>query len=199
MNEDRMNPAYFEWMYRLVFKESRQWRRSWYKLLGLLHSTEFIFTIDLDTNRAHDGVDLRRRFEYEEGLPVYQIGSDLYPEPPCSVLEMMIALAIRVEESLMGDDDYGDRTSKWFWKMLKSLGLADQYDSAFNEYRASSIIFRFLRREYQPDGQGGLYTIPNCKYDLRTIEIWYQAMWYLDDFIQRSGHDRFFDDFDSLH
>lgn len=42
---------------------------------------------------------------------------------PCSVLEMIIALAIRLEEHIMDDPDIGNRTGQWFWDMIVSLGL----------------------------------------------------------------------------
>ena len=38
-----------------------------------------------------------------------------------------------------------------------------------------------LNRDYGRDGKGGLFTIEHCRYDMRDIEIWYQANWYLDN------------------
>ena len=46
---------------------------------------------------------------------------------------------------------------------------------------AKEVIFRFLHRQYKPNGEGGLFTLEHPKYDLRNEEIWYQAMWYLDE------------------
>ena len=98
----------------------------------------------------------------------------------CSVLEMMIALAIRLEEHIMHDPDIGDRTAMWFWGMLDSMGLSEMDDSEFNLAYVEAVVQRFLDRDYRPDGKGGLFTIEECKYDLRKVEIWYQACWYLD-------------------
>ena len=50
-----------------------------------------------------------------------------------------------------------------------------------DEKRARAILERFLRREYEPDGRGGLFTIKSGRHDMRKIEIWYQMMWYLDE------------------
>ena len=44
------------------------------------------------------------------------------------------------------------------------------------------VIKRFLDRDYEPNGKGGLFTIKNCRQDLRKVEIWYQLCWYLDSF-----------------
>ncbi len=102
---------------------------------------------------------------------------------PCSVLEMMIALAIRLEEHIMDDPEVGNRTGQWFWNMIVNLGLGSMNDSRFNKLYVQNIIHKFLEREYQPNGKGGLFTIEDCRYDLREIEIWYQACWYLDNII----------------
>lgn len=99
---------------------------------------------------------------------------------PCSILEMMIALAIRCEETIMDDTSRGDRTSQWFWEMIVSLGLGSMSDDRFAPDIVDDILDRFLNREYEPNGKGGLFTIKNCEYDLRDVEIWYQLCWYLD-------------------
>ena len=56
---------YFEWLYNYVCKNRVGDKISYRKLFMLLHSTEFIFTIQNDINRAKDGVDLRLRFAME--------------------------------------------------------------------------------------------------------------------------------------
>ena len=83
----------------------------------------------------------------------------------------------------MSNPDIGNRTAQWFGNMLSSLGLADMNDAKFNKEQAQTIIQCFLNREYEPNGCGGLFTINNCAYDLRTVDIWYQACWYLDQFV----------------
>ena len=42
----------------------------------------------------------------------------------------------------------------------------------------------FLNREYEPNGRGGLFTVNNSPADMRTVEIWYQFMWYLNEFLE---------------
>lgn len=162
---------YFEWLYELVCGDLYSERISYRKLLMSLHSTEFIWTCPRDENRAIDGIELRQRFS-----------EDLadYIEGPCSVLEMIIALAIRCEENIMDDTKYGDRTTQWFWKMINNLGLGDMVDTRFDKLYVKDTIQRFLYREYSPDGKGGLFVIRNCDYDVRDVEIWCQLMWYIN-------------------
>ena len=92
-----------------------------------------------------------------------------------------LRFAIRLEEHIMDDPDIGNRTGQWFWDMIVSLGLGSMDDSKFDKAHAIDVIRRFLNRDYGRDGKGGLFTIEHCRYDMRDIEIWYQANWYLDN------------------
>ena len=82
-------------------------------------------------------------------------------------------------------NDLGDRTPRWFWDMIKSLGLYDMDDAHFDVAEAEYILELFQKREYRRNGRGGLFTIENCKRDLRDVEIWYQAGWYMNDLIEK--------------
>lgn len=179
MDEQRINDEYFEWMCELICSNRYAEAVSYRKLLAYLHSIEFTYSIPRDKNRVEDGLDLRYRFAYEINIK----HAEDYIHGPCSVLEMMVALAIRCEENIMDDPSYGNRTGQWFWGMIVNLGLGFMTDSRFDEQFVDDVIFRFLNREYEPDGKGGLFTVRNCKYDLRTVEIWYQMCWYLDTFV----------------
>lgn len=150
--------------------------------LKWLHTFPFRYSIPMDENRYRDGINLRYRFGYERGVDHRLI--DLYfADDPCSVLEMMVALCLRCEEQIMCNDEEGDRTCEWFNSMMDSLGMAKVVYGT----EAYDILSRFVNREYEPDGKGGLFTIPNCEKDMRTAEIWYQAMWYLDEVLKKEG------------
>ena len=101
----------------------------------------------------------------------------------CSVLEVMYGLALRGEDTIMADEDYGDRASMWFWIMVKSLGLYDMTDDKYDYDFVEHTIARFLERDYEPDGRGGLFTIPNCKRDLRDVDIWMQMSLFFSTLI----------------
>jgi hypothetical protein len=125
-------------------------------------------------------MDLRYRFALELGYRNQpEIVLDIL-NGPCSVLEMMIALAIRCEENIMDDPNVGDRTGQWFWGMITNLGLGSMKDARFDIRYVDDVVAMFLDREYEPNGKGGLFTIRHCDCDLRDVEIWYQLCWYLD-------------------
>lgn len=145
-----------------------------------LHDVDFKWLIDMDENRAQDGIDLRDTFIREHGYSRREI---VNLDGACSVLEMMVALAIKAEQTIMDDPEVGDRTGQWFWEMIASLGLGRMDDTKFDHFGAMRIIERFLNRDYQPNGRGGLFTLDNCAHDLRDVDIWYQLNWYLNDFV----------------
>lgn len=180
MNREELNELYFDWMYRLVRNGKPSTRASYRKLLYSLHSTDFTYEIPMDGNRAEDGMDLRYRFGDENHYDDAMIAAYL-DDRPCSVLEMMIALAIRCEEHIMGDPDIGDRTGLWFWGMVSNLGLEDMSDAKFDHIRVGDVVWRFLNRAYGRNGEGGLFTVKRSRQDLRLVEIWYQMCWYLDE------------------
>lgn len=174
-----LEAAYFDWMRKLVCGKRYSRKSSYELLLRRLHEIDFTYTMPMDGNRAEDGINLRYRFGYENSYDDRLIAKELDIRP-CSILEMMIALAIRCEEDIMDNPDFGDRTGQWFWNMIVSLGLGSETDDNFNSGDVNCIIYRFLRRKYDRDGKGGLFYIEHCEKDLRTVEIWYQMCLYMD-------------------
>lgn len=179
MTKNDLEKRYFDWMYGIACQNRYSRKASYKMLLSYLNCIPFSYTVLMDRNRAADGVDLRYRFGYEQGYEDPMIASYL-DDKPCSVLEMMVALAIRCEEHIMEDSDIGDRTGKWFWYMISSLGLSDMDDDQIDYIRVDRIIRKFLNREYTKDGKGGLFYVKNCKIDMRTTEVWYQMFQYLE-------------------
>ena len=168
MIRNKIEQDYFDWMVNLVCYERLSEKRSFRLMLQYLHDTEFIYYTQSDADRAADGVDFSASNAERELTG------------PCSVLEMMIALAIRCEETIMSDPRYGDRTTQWFWRMIVNLGLGGMLDDRFDAQEMETIVDIFLRREYEPNGKGGLFVLRNCEHDLREVDIWTQMNWYIE-------------------
>lgn len=177
---NRIENDYFEWMYDMMCTGVTD--KSYREIFEYLNLVEFVAVIPMDENRAEDGRNLRCRYAYENDFPSFQV-IETFGRKPCSVLEMMIALAVRCEEAIMQNSEYGDRTAEWFWEMMRSLGLAHMDDNCFSALEAGHIIYIFLNRMYKRNGQGGLFTIHDPRKDMRKIEIWYQMCFYLDEFV----------------
>lgn len=182
MTNDALNNEYFEWMCDLVCDNRYSKNLSYHRLMRYLYEIDFDYIIEMDGNRAEDGVDLRYRFAHEKNYDQRLIATYL-DNRPCSVLEMMIALSVRCEEHIMEDPDVGDRTGQWFWNMIVSLGLGSMTNSKFDRKYVDIVIDRFLNRTYDRNGKGGLFTVNHTLRDLRYVDIWYQMCLYLDEII----------------
>lgn len=170
---------YFEWLYDMMCVDRYSKEISYRKLFTRLHNIEFRYIIPSDRNRAGDGIDLRYRFAYANNYS-YRAVSE-YLSDPCSVLEMMVALAMRCEENIMDDPKVGNRTSQWFWGMVVNLGLGSMTDAQYDKQLVDESVRTLLNRDYKPNGEGGLFTLRHCDEDLRDVEIWMQLCWYLDE------------------
>lgn len=175
--------AYFNWVYQLVLP-NKIVRQRYERLLSALNATPFRFSVPNDGNRLIDGIDLRYRFCYEHRLTNNEI-DDVLDYTTCSVLEMMAALALKLDENIMFDFSLGSRIDIWFLDMIRTLGLEHYTDDRFYEHGYFQIINTFLDRRYRPDGLGGLFLIRNRSWDLRTMEIWDQMGWYVNDILKQ--------------
>ena len=178
MTKRDIEERYFKWICEVMGKENSH---KYSKLLRYLFDREFEYSIDKDENRAIDGIELRHRFGRIKDIP-FDIVDNALDYKPCSVLEMLAALCIRIEESIMANPQYGDRTAYWFWDFIFNLGLKNMYDENFKDYYVEVVINRFLKRDYASNGRGGLVVVYRPGVDLRAVEIWYQVQWYLSEF-----------------
>ena len=183
---DNVINAYFDCLCSFVLDRKKEHNGMKYtKLLSYLHSRDFNYILEMDSNRAEDGVDLRYRFGREMNYDNRIITAYL-DDRSCSVLEMMVALVVRCEDHIMTNPEIGDRTSEWFWGMVENMGLERMSDGYFFEERAESTIDRLIDRDYGINGEGGLFTIENTGRDIRTIDIWYQMCWYLREYVKEN-------------
>lgn len=179
MKEYELVNDYFEWMYRLVCGEGGR-NLSFRKLLMRLYDLDYQYTLPMDENRWTDGVQLRYRYGREHNIPDYVIASELDTRP-CSMLEMMLALSLRCEETIMIDDHFGNRTGQWFWNMISSLGLGGETDRNFRASHVDAVVDRFNNRRYSPNGEGGLFRVNDRNINLLNMDIWYQMQAYINN------------------
>lgn len=180
MKTNELRAGYFNWLCGIALTDRSADEKPvsvYTKLLSQLFAKPFRYDIPMDGNRAEEGIDLRYRFAEEVGYP--QAAVTELDDRDCSVLEMLIALALRCEEHIMHDDREGDRTRTWFWEMIGNLGLLEFTDYSYDEEAVDRILERLLSHGYGPHGEGGLFYIPESPRDLRGVEIWYQLNWYL--------------------
>ena len=171
---------YFNW---LLNKIDNGRLNEYSYLLSLLFDYPFKPIIDMDYNRSEDGKSLRYAYTREEiidDLP--SVVRKYIDKDYCSILELMIGVSIRIE-GYMEDEEHDCRINEWFWDMIGSLGLIRQTNDKFNKELIEDILERFNNRDYEPDGEGSLFTIVDSDKDMRDIEIWYQMCSYINSIL----------------
>lgn len=165
----RVSDGYLNWlMDKVGVKEE------YIKLFIALSNREFTWFVDNDENRAVDGLNLRSAYGYFTGLE----------NKPCTVLEMLIGLSIRVGEEILwdGETDYSEIL---FWKMIENLHLETMTNDNFDEKYFNSRIDIFLNREYENDGDGALFKLshfhPKSQKRWKNTEIWFQMQTWINE------------------
>ena len=155
-------------------------------MLRYIFDTPFRWKLDMDENRKQEGLLLREQFETETGYPISEY-KEVGLNVPCSVLEMIIALADKIENHIMYDPERGNRTHFWFWIMVDNLGLTKatneeiEYNGRFCIPYLDYVLDTWMEREFSPDGEGSIFPLKDPSEDQRNVEIWYQCMKYLDE------------------
>lgn len=178
--DDPLDRSYFEWLYEQVaVSEFEERDLTYWKLLRILFTTEFFWSVDYDGNRSDDGVALRYRFLEDRGIS--EVDPD-WMKTGCSVLEMMVALARRMEfETDSGGAHY------WFWVFVENIGLSGFSDerrfTRRQQERIRDILDAVIERNYEPSGLGGFFPLQYPRHDQRDRELLYQ----MSDYIMEQG------------
>lgn len=159
--------SYFKWLRKLVGCDDTLYG----DLMVYLFNKQFYWVVGMDENRAEDGKALRDL--YLERHP--RVKECDFINEPCSVLEMLIALARRWRVDLTSEDGNEEGFGLYFWEMIGNLGLDSCVNSSFDRDFVDKIVTDWLDRSYSDDGIGSLFPgSGNCK-----DEIWYQLQAYL--------------------
>lgn len=152
-------------------------------LFSILHDIEFTWSIGRDSNRAKDGMNLRRSFVIPPGYyvsPSRRREFDRYfRDHWCSVFEMLAALALRIDKEYLGDP--GENNADiFFMEMIHNLGL-DKYKSSWylNEDQIRNDVQRWLDRRFCINGDWSPFPLKKAIADQRGIEIWDQMLCYV--------------------
>ena len=173
----RVEEQYFQ------FLKSQVQNINHHNLLNCLHNIDFYGLVPNDDNREIDGIKLREIFDTHErrgGTAPF-----LCQAKPCTMLEMLIGLAYRMENELsIGQNN--PIMPECFWILIANLGLDWADDSVFqpsDELIIQNRVLTVISRSYMRNGNGGLFPLRRAVQDQRKVEIWYQmSAWILENF-----------------
>lgn len=152
----------------------RKYSRKDDRLFEILHHINFEYILERDENREADGIDLRLLYTIPPDFDLNIKGA--FYDQKCSVLEMLIALSIRVDNEFIGDPAE-EHPEIFFSEMLKNLGLYPGFD----ERGIDKIIDRWLYRRFDRDGTGSPFPVKYDHADQRKLEIWDQMLSYINE------------------
>ena len=186
--EKEVSNAYFSYLLERIGFETLY--STYSSTINYLFSREFYSIIRNDENREADGRFLRTTFENFGDFNDY---SALYCGP-ASVLEVMIGMAVRMDEDwLRGCDFDPNFAAKCFWEMFCNLGL----DKFTNEYlmfpgyyggfgELEIVVDKFLERDFDKNGSNGSpFPLKSCRFNARKEEFWVLMSEYVNENLEK--------------
>lgn len=143
-------------------------------LCETLLMVEFEPVIGNDSDRCVDGLDIRREFEGGD------YSTELSDESPCSVLEMLVALAERTA-NLMYEGGEGESPGHYFWVFMRNLGLDKMKDTG--DFRKKQrLIVEILEQFMDPEcSDVEIVSIKHPPKRWTNLEIWKKVNWFLTE------------------
>lgn len=118
---------YFRWLTDQIDDGSGRVKK-YRHLLSDLFDISYKWVIELDSNRAVDGMNLREKYR-----------ADYERDMGCSVLEMLIAMCVRFEYSVAAEPGEED-PSRWFWLIIERLDLDLYSDECYDLESVKTIL-----------------------------------------------------------
>lgn len=159
---------YRKWLLRRVGFRRKGYDRLMDQLLKMPYYWDSKFPRDED--RALDGLMLREEY-FDDEPPLM-----LFPD--CSVLEMLVAFAIRIDNEWTGDPEE-PHPEEIFWEMICNLSLEKQDNFRFDHNIVERFVEIWLRRFYDFEGNRSIFPVEKCEKDHRKISIWSQMLDYI--------------------
>lgn len=173
-----MDELWDNYLQYLIWRCGLEKERKLSCLFETLHNIEFTYILGRDDNREEDGVDLREDYKVPSCFDA-DIEEAFYAHW-CSVLEMMVALSIRVDKEYIGDPAE-EHPEAFFMEMIKNLGLDRMVNGRYREEDVNHIIYRWLDRKFDRDGRGSPFPLKHNIRDQRKLEIWDQMISYIGE------------------
>lgn len=155
-------------------------------LFQRLFEVEYKAVISRDINRVLDGKNKLYNIFLNNIRSVYEPPEVYFGDHDyCSVLEMLIALSIRISDDIMYCSDANEGISKWFWIMLENLEFDQMDDDNYDQFTVDNVLHTFIERLYDESGSPGNIFYTNIRgINMKDMEIWDQCNCYFDEFME---------------
>lgn len=199
----KVKKSYFNYLLSLI-KDDAHDPSQYTKLCSLLFETPYQVLNPMDANRVSDAETLidkwldyakvkdeRLRQEYTKDL-----GTQLPSLMGISIFEVLIALAIKVDDYILGDPTKPDLPANLFWNFIDNIVSYGTFGSKYEkadyvlhddnwcdstEETMKSALNRINTRTYHPDGTGGLFPLKHARINQRKEELWTCCMAYINE------------------
>lgn len=153
-----LSKEYVNWLYKKFGTPGYK------EIFNKLGKIDYIYQMVLDASRADIAKQYRKYFSYETGVYPDDIADN-----SCSVLEVFCSIA----EDMSTNSCAGSPQS-FLREIFSNLHLTSS--------NCEAAIYKWLYRQYEPNGKGSIFYIPNTKVDLRNLTIWDQMVLYLNTY-----------------
>ena len=158
-------------------------------LCRILSVTPFHCCMEMDENRAAEGLELRTEWArnetpdaYDQDLLLDEVSEDL-GEGECTMMELLVALSRKMQYEML-ESQFEAGTGKWFMELLDNCGLDIFTNQVFGtstdaEESVREIVMRIIFRKYEWTGNGGLFPLQYPGHDIREDELIIQMNNYI--------------------
>lgn len=180
--DECIDVKYYQWLTEWAKTLCSPYGGPYDELMHDLYICPFEAYVAGDENRIEDVYRLHELFASENSIPKNEVDRAV-SNLPVSLLEVMLAMAYRCENDIMGDGET-DRLSAWFFDMLCCAELDDMTDDNYDPVYVEFVLERIIGRTYEKNGRGGLFIVNRPTRDLRKTELWYQMCWHLSELVE---------------
>jgi hypothetical protein len=167
---------YFRWLCRQISLPVGEEEFTYKTVYDVMHHMPFRVLVIKDDNRVADARQLRNSFLLYMCLE--PLDDDELHDPPVSVFEVLVALALRAERLI---EIRPGEMFKIFLQNLKLTIYHDKSDVIGIRLGIHKNIRRFNDRRYTARGTGGIFPLKRTHYDQTKVELWYQMGAYMTE------------------
>lgn len=173
-----MDELWDDYLQYLIWRGGLQKMTKFGRLFEILHHINFEYILERDENREGDGVELRDDYSIPYCFDVEL--EEAFYDQKCSVLEMLIALSIRVDNEIIGDPSK-EHPEKFFMEMIENLGLDIFKGNQYRDADVIKIVRKWIDRKFNKNGIGSPFPLRYDCRDQRKLEIWDQMNAYISE------------------